>query len=126
MPLMAKSPTLSGGCGQDAPTAAAGRHVPLIEDTSEINYQSKAKRKRGLGRVGNGGLLEAMLKFIARAKGAGFGLRAAVYEFQLPALLDAAGGGADVAVLFPSRPAIATLQQLGLDDVIRSEAVGVG
>ena len=34
--------------------AAAGRHVLLIEDTSEINYQSKAKRKRGLGRVGNG------------------------------------------------------------------------
>ena len=34
--------------------AAAGRHVLLIEDTSEINYQAKAKRKRGLGRVGNG------------------------------------------------------------------------
>lgn len=34
--------------------AAAGRHVLLIEDTSEINYQSKARRKRGLGRVGNG------------------------------------------------------------------------
>jgi hypothetical protein len=34
--------------------AAAGRHVLLIEDTSEINYQSKARRKRGLGAVGNG------------------------------------------------------------------------
>jgi hypothetical protein len=34
--------------------AAAGRHVLLIEDTSEINYQAKAQRKRGLGRVGNG------------------------------------------------------------------------
>jgi Transposase DDE domain len=34
--------------------AAAGRHVLLIEDTSEINYQAKASRKRGLGRVGNG------------------------------------------------------------------------
>jgi hypothetical protein len=34
--------------------AGAGRHVLLIEDTSEINYQSKAGRKRGLGRVGNG------------------------------------------------------------------------
>lgn len=33
---------------------AAGRHVLLIEDTSEINYQAKASRKRGLGRVGNG------------------------------------------------------------------------
>ena len=34
--------------------AAAGRHVLLIEDTSEINYEAKAKRKRGLGLVGNG------------------------------------------------------------------------
>lgn len=34
--------------------AAVGRHVVLIEDTSEINYQAKAGRKRGLGRVGNG------------------------------------------------------------------------
>jgi hypothetical protein len=34
--------------------AAAGRHVLLIEDTSEINYQAKSGRKRGLGQVGNG------------------------------------------------------------------------
>ena len=34
--------------------AAAGRHVLLIEDTSEVNYQSKAGRKNGLGTVGNG------------------------------------------------------------------------
>jgi hypothetical protein len=34
--------------------AAAGRHVLLIEDTSEINYQAKAGRKKELGRVGNG------------------------------------------------------------------------
>jgi hypothetical protein len=34
--------------------AAAGAHVLLLEDTSEINYQAKAGRKRGLGRVGNG------------------------------------------------------------------------
>jgi hypothetical protein len=32
---------------------AAGQHVLLVEDTSEINYQAKAGRKRGLGRVGN-------------------------------------------------------------------------
>lgn len=39
-----------------AGTAAAsqGRHVLLIEDTSEINYADKAGRKRGLGTVGNG------------------------------------------------------------------------
>ena len=34
--------------------AARGRHVLLIEDTSEINFEGKAGRKRGLGRVGNG------------------------------------------------------------------------
>jgi hypothetical protein len=34
--------------------AAAGLHVLVIEDTTEINYQAKAGRKRGLGRVGNG------------------------------------------------------------------------
>lgn len=33
---------------------AAGKHVLLIQDTSEINYQAKAGRKRGLGKVGNG------------------------------------------------------------------------
>jgi hypothetical protein len=34
--------------------AAAGRHVLAIQDTSEINYESKRARKRGLGKVGNG------------------------------------------------------------------------
>jgi len=34
--------------------AAADRHVLLILDTSEINFGSKAGRKRNLGRVGNG------------------------------------------------------------------------
>lgn len=34
--------------------AAEGRHVLIPQDTSEINYQAKAKRKRGLGKVGNG------------------------------------------------------------------------
>ena len=35
-------------------SAAAGRHVLLIEDTSEINFERKAGRKRNLGPVGNG------------------------------------------------------------------------
>lgn len=35
-------------------TAAAGQHVLAIQDTSEINYESKRARKRGLGTVGNG------------------------------------------------------------------------
>jgi len=33
---------------------SAGRHVLLIEDTSELNYQAHAKRVSGLGTVGNG------------------------------------------------------------------------
>jgi hypothetical protein len=35
-------------------TAAMGRHVLAIQDTSEINYQAQRGRKRGLGTVGNG------------------------------------------------------------------------
>ena len=34
--------------------AAAGRHVLVIQDTSEINYEAQRGRKRGLGTVGNG------------------------------------------------------------------------
>ena len=34
--------------------AVVGRHVLAIQDTSEINYQAKRARKRGLGTVGNG------------------------------------------------------------------------
>jgi hypothetical protein len=34
--------------------AVAGQHVLLIEDTTEINYEAKRVRKRGLGVVGNG------------------------------------------------------------------------
>jgi hypothetical protein len=41
-------------CAARTAQAAAGRDVLVIQDTSEVNYQSKAGRKRGLGRVGNG------------------------------------------------------------------------
>lgn len=34
--------------------ACADRHVLMIQDTSEINYESQRGRKRGLGTVGNG------------------------------------------------------------------------
>ena len=34
--------------------AAAGLHVLVIEDTTEVNYEAKSGRKRGLGSVGNG------------------------------------------------------------------------
>ena len=34
--------------------AAAGRHVLVIQDTTELNYEAHARRTRGLGTVGNG------------------------------------------------------------------------
>jgi len=37
-----------------AEAAADCRHVLIIQDTSEINYQAKAGRQQGLGKVGNG------------------------------------------------------------------------
>lgn len=60
--------------------AAAGRHVLIIEDSSEINYQAKALRKRGLGRVGNGadvGLFVHPALAVDAADGSVLGLAAA-------------------------------------------------
>jgi hypothetical protein len=60
--------------------AAAGRHVLLIEDSSEINYEAKASRKRGLGRVGNGsdvGLFVHPMLAVDAADGSVLGLAAA-------------------------------------------------
>ena len=34
--------------------AAEGRHVLAIQDTSEINFATTAKRRRGLGEIGKG------------------------------------------------------------------------
>jgi hypothetical protein len=64
-----------------AAAAAAGRHVLLIQDTTEINYQAKAGRKRGLGRVGNGkdvGLFLHPALALDAADGAVLGLAGAV------------------------------------------------
>lgn len=60
--------------------AAAGRHVLIIEDSSEINYEAKAVRKRGLGRVGNGkdvGLFVHPALAVDAADGSVLGLAAA-------------------------------------------------
>ena len=62
-------------------SAAAGRHVLLIEDTSEINYEAKAGRKRGLGRCGNGsdvGLFVHPALAVDAADGSVLGLAGAV------------------------------------------------
>ncbi len=61
--------------------AAAGRHVLLIQDTSEINFEAKAGRKRGLGRVGNGSdaglFVHPVLVVEAEGEGAVLGLAGA-------------------------------------------------
>ena len=44
---------IDGVCG-GITARVAGRHVLLLEDTSEINYQTHAGRTQGLGKVGNG------------------------------------------------------------------------
>src|ERR1700688_5045330 len=45
--------------------AAEGRHILAIQDTSEINFRTTSKRRRGLGEIGKGNgrgvLLHAML-----------------------------------------------------------------
>ena len=40
--------------GQQTRTAAVGRHVLAIQDTSEIHFATKAHRRRGLGQCGHG------------------------------------------------------------------------
>jgi phosphatidylserine/phosphatidylglycerophosphate/cardiolipin synthase-like enzyme len=58
------------------------------------------------------GLDQAILDFVGRAKGARFGLRAAVYEFAYPYVLDAlraaADTGADVRIIYDRRGAAPT------------------
>ena len=56
-------------------TAAAvkGRHVLAIHDTSEFNFRTTPKRRRGLGEIGKGSgrglLLHAMLALDAKTAG---------------------------------------------------------
>lgn len=77
------------------------------------------------------GLEEAMLDFIGQAKGEGYGLRAAVYEFAyvpaIQAFADALERGADVRIVYdakqsgrdktgPWRATLAALRKVGLRD----------
>lgn len=54
------------------------------------------------------GLAEAIVAFVGQAKGKGFGLRASIYEFQQPDVLnafkEASKSGADVKIVFDARP----------------------
>jgi hypothetical protein len=53
------------GWGDQTAAAVAGRHVLAIQDTTEINFQTRPGRRRGLGKIGKGGgrgvLLHGML-----------------------------------------------------------------
>jgi hypothetical protein len=53
------------GWSDQTAEAVAGRHVLAIQDTSEINFRTTSKRRRGLGEIGKGNgrgvLLHAML-----------------------------------------------------------------
>jgi hypothetical protein len=61
--------------GWSAQTAVAvkGRHVLALQDTSEFNFRTTPKRRRGLGKIGKGGgrgvLLHAMLALDADTGG---------------------------------------------------------
>src|SRR5580704_13722019 len=42
------------GWSEGTAAAAEGRHILAIQDTSEINFATTAKRRRGLGEIGHG------------------------------------------------------------------------
>jgi hypothetical protein len=67
---------ISSACARTG-AVAAGRHVLAIQDTTELNYQSHARRVRGLGTVGNGtdvGLFLHPLLAVDAADGSCLGL----------------------------------------------------
>jgi hypothetical protein len=45
---------LIAGWGEPTASAASGRHVLAIQDTSEINFNTTPQRRRGLGEIGKG------------------------------------------------------------------------
>ena len=61
------------GWGEQTAVAVAGRHVLAVHDTSEFNFSTTPKRRRGLGKIGKGGgrgvLLHAMLALDAGTGG---------------------------------------------------------
>src|SRR6185369_6075460 len=69
-------------------------------------FQNKPPSEMGQGAYDwlSRGLVEGIVAFIARAKGKGFGLKGAFYEFQWPVVLDALHAararGAAVEIVF--------------------------
>ncbi|MBV8920923.1 IS4 family transposase [Bradyrhizobium sp.] len=64
-------PALIQGWSEQTRSAAGGRHVLAIQDTSEINFKTRPERRRGLGEIGKGSgrgvLLHAMLALDAES-----------------------------------------------------------
>ena len=67
------SERLIEGWSAQTAVAVAGRHVLALEDTSEFNFRTAPKRRRGLGEIGKGNgrglLLHAMLALDAETGG---------------------------------------------------------
>lgn len=65
------------GWSERTASAAAGRHVLAIQDTSEIKFATAPGRRRGLGKIGNGnsrGLLVHAMAGVDAASGSMLGL----------------------------------------------------
>lgn len=68
---------LIAGWSEHTGSAVAGRHVLAIQDTSEVNFSTTARRRRGLGEIGKGsgrGLLLHPMLAIDAANGTCLGL----------------------------------------------------
>jgi phosphatidylserine/phosphatidylglycerophosphate/cardiolipin synthase-like enzyme len=97
---------------------------------SELDPEQRKAAYKWLSR----GLFEALLAFLERAKGPGWGLRAAIYEFQwddaLAAFGAAAARGVDVKVLYDSIGAStakknkAHIAATGIQDLCEPRTVG--
>ncbi len=83
-----------------AGSQAFARKFPDVDLAKDPDPQALAWLSRGLE--------EALLAFIGQAKGKGWGLRAAVYEFNYLPVLKAFGAaaksGADVKIIYDARP----------------------
>jgi hypothetical protein len=65
------------GWGEQTASAVSGRHVLALQDTSEINFRTTARRQRGLGEIGKGvgrGVLAHVMLALDAGNGSCLGL----------------------------------------------------
>jgi hypothetical protein len=60
------------GWSERTRSAASGRHVLALQDTSEIHFKTSAERRRGLGEIGKGNNYGVMLPWWRWTLAAGF------------------------------------------------------